>query len=139
MAKESGKTVVRRVKAADNAESVSKKTDHNTTKSAKTAGSKSKAASSVKPAAAKKATLAKAKPAKPVADSGAKPFVLFRPIFATGRYFRDSWRELRQVRWTNRRSTWAMTLAVLLFSLFFVLFILLCDWIFNFVIEEVIL
>lgn len=136
MAKESGKTVVRRVKAADNAESVSKKTDQNTTKSAKTSGPKNKAVSSVKPAVAKKTAPTKA---KPVADSDAKPFVLFRPIFATGRYFRDSWRELRQVRWTNRRSTWAMTLAVLLFSLFFVLFILLCDWIFNFVIEEVIL
>ncbi|MCL2174155.1 preprotein translocase subunit SecE [Candidatus Saccharibacteria bacterium] len=67
------------------------------------------------------------------------PFVLFRPIFAIGRYFRDSWRELRQVQWTNRRATWALTLAVLAFCAFFVALIILVDWLFNWVIQEVIL
>ena len=66
-------------------------------------------------------------------------FILFRPVVALGRYFRDSWRELRQVRWTNRRATWALTLAVILFSLFFAVFIMVFDWLFNYLIQEVIL
>jgi len=65
--------------------------------------------------------------------------VLFRPFCAVGRYFRDSWRELRQVRWTNRRATWALTLAVILFSAFFAIFVLLFDWLFQWIVKEVIL
>ena len=38
--------------------------------------------------------------------SGKKPFILFRPFVYLGRYIRDSWRELRQVRWPNRKATW---------------------------------
>ena len=37
---------------------------------------------------------------------GKKVFVLFRPFVALWRYIRDSWRELRQVRWPNRKATW---------------------------------
>jgi preprotein translocase SecE subunit len=54
-------------------------------------------------------------------------------------YFVGAWRELRQVHWTNRRATWKLTIAVILFSLFFALFILLADWVFNWLIQEVIL
>ena len=68
-----------------------------------------------------------------------KPFILVRPFCAFGRYFRDSWRELRQVRWTNRRTTWALTLAVLLFCAFFAIFVLLFDWAFQWLVKEVIL
>lgn len=32
-------------------------------------------------------------------------------------YFVGAWRELRQVRWPNRRQTWELTFAVILFSL----------------------
>ena len=70
---------------------------------------------------------------------GKRSFFLFRPFFAIGRYFRDSWYELRQVQWTNRRATWALTLAVILFSAFFALFILLFDNIFQWLVQEVIL
>ena len=45
--------------------------------------------------------------------SGKKPFILFRPFVALGHYIRDSWRELRQVRWPNRKMTWKMVLAVI--------------------------
>jgi preprotein translocase SecE subunit len=54
-------------------------------------------------------------------------------------YFVGAWRELRQVHWTNRRATWKLTLAVILFSVFFALFVLLADWVFNLVVQEVIL
>lgn len=35
------------------------------------------------------------------------------------RYFVNSWRELRQVTWTNRRETWRLTLAVFVFAVVF--------------------
>ena len=35
------------------------------------------------------------------------------------RYFINSWREVRQVAWPNRRETWRLTLAVFVFALVF--------------------
>ncbi|MEO5950214.1 MAG: preprotein translocase subunit SecE [Candidatus Saccharimonadales bacterium] len=49
------------------------------------------------------------------------------PFIATGRYFKGAWYELGQVRWPTRRATWGLTGAVLAFSLFFVVLILLLD------------
>ena len=46
---------------------------------------------------------------------------------ALGGYFKGSWHELRQVRWPDRRSTWGMTGALLAFTAFFVVIILLLD------------
>ena len=67
--------------------------------------------------------------------SGKKPFILFRPFVYLGRYIRDSWRELRQVRWPNRKATWKMVLAVLVYTALFVVLISLLDlfftWLFN--------
>jgi preprotein translocase SecE subunit len=57
----------------------------------------------------------------------------------TGNYFVGAWRELRQVHWTTRRATWKLTIAVILFSTFFALFILVADWFFNWLVQEVIL
>jgi preprotein translocase SecE subunit len=54
-------------------------------------------------------------------------------------YFVGAWRELRQVHWLSRRMNWKLTLAVILFSGFFALLILLCDWLFGWVIQEIIL
>lgn len=59
-------------------------------------------------------------------------FILFRPFVALGRYIRDSWREIRQVRWPNRKATWKMTLAVLVYCAIFMVFILLLDTLFTF-------
>lgn len=50
-----------------------------------------------------------------------------RGLANLGRYFKYSWAELRQVRWTNRKATWGLVLAVLGFSGFFVVLILLLD------------
>lgn len=69
-----------------------------------------------------------------------KPFILFRPFVYLGRYIRDSWRELRQVRWPNRKATWKMVLAVLIYTAIFVIFISLLDlfftWLFNLILAK---
>jgi preprotein translocase SecE subunit len=56
---------------------------------------------------------------------------LLVPFYAIGRYLKGSWQELRQVRWPNRRTTWGMTLAVILFTGFFVVLIILLDFGFS--------
>ena len=55
---------------------------------------------------------------------------------AIGEYFKGSWVELRQVRWPNRRTTWSLTLAVLIFSAFFVLLITVLDYVFQLLFEQ---
>ena len=54
-------------------------------------------------------------------------------------YFKGAWIELKQVRWSDRKSTWGMTFAVVLFTLFFVVLILLLDagfkYLFDFIIK----
>lgn len=62
-------------------------------------------------------------------------FILARPFVALGRYLRDSWRELRQVRWPNRKATWKMTLAVLVYCAIFIVFIMLLDALFTFLFD----
>lgn len=49
---------------------------------------------------------------------------IFCPI---GRYFKGSWQELKQVRWPDRKATWSLTGAVLLFTAIFVVIIVLLD------------
>lgn len=62
-------------------------------------------------------------------------FVLARPFVAFGRYLRDSWREIRQVRWPNRKATWKMTLAVLVYVAVFMIFLTLLDVFFTFIFD----
>ena len=73
-------------------------------------------------------------------NSGKKPFILFRPFVAFGHYLRDSWREIRQVRWPNRKATWKMVLAVLVYTALFVIIITLLDlfftWLFNLILGK---
>ena len=85
-----------------------------------------------------KAKAAKAKlkaktntPEKPLKQA----FILARPFVALGRYLRNSWRELRQVRWPNRKATWKMTLAVLVYCAIFIVFIMLLDALFTFIFD----
>ena len=69
-----------------------------------------------------------------------KPFILIRPFVYLGRYIRDSWRELRQVRWPNRKATWKMVLAVLVYTAIFMVFISLLDlfftWLSNLILNK---
>lgn len=61
------------------------------------------------------------------------------PLDAIVRYFKGAWEELRQVRWPNRRTTWSLTGAVLLFTAFFVVLIVLLDFVFQWIFDQVIL
>lgn len=54
-------------------------------------------------------------------------------------YVRGSWNELRQVRWPNRKQTWALTLAVIIFSLLVGGVIFGLDMLFTWLFKEVIL
>ena len=68
-----------------------------------------------------------------------KPFILFRPFVALFRYLHNSWLELRQVRWPNRKATWKMVLAVAIYTALFVALISLLDmfftWLFSLIIK----
>lgn len=94
---------------------------------------------SAKSKKAKTAKTAKSKPAKKAAPAGAIEPIdgpkkgIFQRFIG---YFRGAWYELRQVRWPNRRATWAFTAAVILFSLFFVVYILVLDAGFKYLFEQ---
>ena len=60
-----------------------------------------------------------------------KPFILIRPFVYLWRYLRDSWMELRQVRWPTRKYTWKMVLAVIIYSALFMVIIALLDLFFS--------
>lgn len=62
-------------------------------------------------------------------------FIITGPIG----YVKGSWQELRQVRWPNRRATWSLTLAVIIFTMFFVGVILVLDAAFQYLFKEVLL
>jgi preprotein translocase subunit SecE len=57
------------------------------------------------------------------------------PFVAIGNYFKGAWYELRQVRWPTRRATWGMTAAMLVYTTFFVVLILLLDALFKYLFE----
>ncbi|MBR2658860.1 preprotein translocase subunit SecE [Candidatus Saccharibacteria bacterium] len=86
----------------------------------------------------KRAEIKKAKKAEKQTD-GKKTFILFRPFVAFFRYLRDSWREIRQVRWPNRKATWKMVLAVLVYTALFIIIISLLDlfftWLFSLILK----
>ena len=65
------------------------------------------------------------------AKSAKKPFVLFRPFVALGHYLRDAWQELRQVRWPNRKTTWKMLIAVIIYAALFMVLITVLDLLFS--------
>jgi preprotein translocase subunit SecE len=74
-------------------------------------------------------------PAKAPAETGEKK--RRNPLRAIGGYFKGAWYELKQVRWPNRRATWGMTAALLGFTAFFVVFILLLDALFKYLFEVI--
>lgn len=56
-----------------------------------------------------------------------------------GGYLAGAWNELRQVRWPDRKATWSLTLAVILFSVFFAGIILSLDYLYNELFRKVLL
>lgn len=65
--------------------------------------------------------------------------VLLTPFRGIGRYVKGAWQELRQVRWPNRKATWSLTGAVVVFSLFFAAVILGLDYVFQYLFKEILL
>ena len=87
-----------------------------------------------------------AKPASPKATKTNKPTIIKKDAKTSKikkakkiGYFRGSWQELQLVRWPDRRATWGLTLAVILFSLFFAGLILGLDYVFENLFRKVIL
>lgn len=73
---------------------------------------------------------------KPVKAKRPKRKVRGTGVFkAIGGYFKGAWVELRQVRWPNRSATWSLTGAVLAYSAFFVVLVLLLDAGFKYLFE----
>ena len=68
-------------------------------------------------------------------DPNKKPNILHR----IAGYFTGAWFELKQVRWPNRRQTWELTLAVILFSLLLGGTIFGLDFLFTWLFTKVIL
>ena len=98
-------------------------------KATDTASSKTASTKAIKAIKAPKKAVKKVKIAK-------EPTNWFtKALFAVGRYFKGAWIELKQVRWPTRKATWGLTIAVILFSVFFVVVILLLDALFKFVFE----
>ena len=60
---------------------------------------------------------------------------VLRPFALIGGYFKGAWQELKQVRWPTRRATWSLTGAVILYSAFFVVVVLLLDALFKYLFE----
>jgi preprotein translocase SecE subunit len=48
-------------------------------------------------------------------------------------YFKGSWQELTMVRWPDRKTTWKMTGALIVFTVAFGTLILLLDYLFQYV------
>ncbi|MGO3701794.1 MAG: preprotein translocase subunit SecE [Candidatus Saccharimonadales bacterium] len=127
-------TVRTRVVSADTAPSTKKKKTAKTSvknapKTVSAAPEKNVAASSATPKAEKKPTkrTKKAAASNKTADQQKK----------VG-YFKGAWIELKQVRWPNRKATWSLTLAVLVFTAFFVVLVLLVDAVFKYLFDLII-
>ena len=126
------KAKITRIKASD-----SKKTEKTTSEEApvitrKKVVVKDKQLDKTHKKEAKKAEKEAKKLEKTEKKEDKKVFILFRPFCALGRYIRDSWRELRQVRWPNRKATWKMVIAVLVYTALFVVILTLLDMLFQY-------
>ncbi len=73
------------------------------------------------------------KASKKASEELKKPFILIRPFVYLGRYIRDSWREIRQVRWPSRKATWKLVLAIFVYTGIFIALIVLLDMLFTWI------
>ena len=117
---------VTRIKASDGPSK--KESDNEPTITRKKVAVKDKKTEKAKASKVRKAEKAERKAAK---KNEKKPFILIRPFVALFRYLHDSWLELRQVRWPNRKATWKMVLAVIVYTLLFMAVIGLLDLLFG--------
>ena len=128
---------ITRIKAKDDGakkEKAPKSEDAEVTRkvSVKAKNSENKKAKAKAAAKAKEIEAREKKAAKKAEEGDKKVFFLFRPIVAFARYVRDSFRELRQVRWPDRKSTWKMTLSVIIYVILIAVIIMVLDALFTF-------
>ncbi len=130
------KTKVTRIKASDSSPKVEEESAPVTRKKVEVRDKKDQKNAEKAEKAKLKADKKAEKAAK---NAGKKPFILIRPFVYFGRYFKDSWHELRQVRWPSRKATWKMVLAVFIYTAILMVFILLLDmfftWVFNLILS----
>lgn len=86
-----------------------------------------------------KASAKRATARKKVASEKRETRAIAKPFLRLWQYLKDSWHELGKVEWPNRRATWRMTFAVIIFCLAVGAFVLLCDFVSQWIIQEVIL
>lgn len=82
-------------------------------------------------AQAEKSSAKTAKPsakAKTAASSPKSSKSRRNPLNAIAGYFRGAWQEIKQVRWPDRRSTWGMVGALIVFTAALFLVIILLDY-----------
>jgi preprotein translocase SecE subunit len=87
--------------------------------------------------------------ARPKTEAGVKSrtAVILRPLrlilrplrWLVPTYFLNSWREVRQVTWPNRRETWRLTIAVFIFAIVFGSLVAGVDKVLDLVFKKVIL
>ena len=121
-----GKPKITRIKAGDTSNKLEEEQAPITRKKVVV---KDKKQEKIKAKEERKAKKAEKKAAK--AKSDKKVFILFRPFVALFRYLKEAWHEIRQVRWPNRKATWKMVLAVLIYTALFVVIISLLDLFFR--------
>lgn len=133
---------ITRIKASDSQpKDKAKKQDAEAEEVTRKVTVKAKNSENKKLAKTKKAETAKADKTKKKAEKAKKerkvPAVLkplwwlLTPFRALGRYIKESFAEIRQVRWPSRKETWKMTLSVILYVILISAFIMLLDLLFT--------
>lgn len=134
---------VTRIKAKDPTPKKPKPEKKSPAKAPSPAPAKSKAKPEVKTTkkTSKKVTKQPKSPKKPMSKPVAIitwPFrTIAKPFIALGRYIKASWHEIRQVRWPNRKATWKMTGAILVYAALIMIIILLLDALFTFIFNNI--
>ena len=131
---------ITRIKAKDSDESERPRTSKPTVQSKASGSKKLVVKKSATETRAPEPTTKKAvsSPQTKSAKTGTKrPFALFRPFIALGCYLVDSWKELRQVRWPNRSTTWKMVAMVIVYTLIFVVFLVALDVLYEFIFSKI--
>ncbi len=129
---------VTRIKASDN--SAPKRTVAAKVKQSAAADVTTKSTPSAKdkPVSKVKKLLGGTRKSKNAAGSKKSTSSRRNPLRAVRSYFVGAWQELKQVRWSDRRSTWAMTGALIAFTVVFVIVILLIDYGFSWLFKLII-
>lgn len=65
--------------------------------------------------------------------------IIFKPFRPLGRYVKGAWFELRQVRWPDRKTTFKLSLAVVVFTAVLTIFIVSLDFGFEQIVKRILL